>query len=196
MKKIAIYDFDGTITKRDSFMPFLLHCFGWQIFLLKIIKLLPAIILFILSINSRNKLKSDFIYVFFKNISVDFVAKKGESYSPILIKNTFSRAIENIIHQKKENYYVVLLTASNEIWIKPTFGYLFDKIICTDLEIKNGFFTGKILGKNCRGEEKLKRICDAFDLSKMKIVVAYGDSKSDFILKKVATQFFYKTFNK
>ena len=194
IKKIAIYDFDGTITKRDSFLPFLLHCFGWRIFVLKITKLLPSIILFVSSIDSRNKLKSNFIRAFFKNIDIDFVVKKGETYSSILIKNTFASAIENILRQKKENYYIVLLTASNEIWIKPAWGHLFDKIICTDLEVKSGVFTGKIVGKNCQGLEKLKRIGDAFDLSKIEVIVAYGDSKNDFFLKQIATQFFYKAF--
>ena len=56
-----------------------------------------------------------------------------------------------------------------------------DDIICSGLEVKNGYMTGRPLGHLCFGEEKavrLKRYCEIFNFS-LSEAWYYGDSISD-----------------
>ena len=45
---IAAFDFDGTLTKRDTFMPFLARGLGWPRFLLALLKCSPWLAAFAL----------------------------------------------------------------------------------------------------------------------------------------------------
>ena len=57
-----------------------------------------------------------------------------------------------------------------------------DAVLCTELEEVNGILTGKLDGKNCRGEEKASRVlkwCEGAGMNAEDLVYAYGDSSGD-----------------
>ena len=53
-----------------------------------------------------------------------------------------------------------------------------DEVIGTRLETNNGRYTGRFIGKNCNGEEKVRRIAKLYPRSQYHIV-AYGNSSGD-----------------
>jgi phosphatidylglycerophosphatase C len=57
-----------------------------------------------------------------------------------------------------------------------------DAVLCTEVEEVDGVLTGKIIGKNCRGEEKASRVqkwCQDSGVSVDDLIYAYGDSSGD-----------------
>ena len=66
---LAVFDFDGTITYKDSFLPFILHVVGFNKFCFGLFSLSPIIILYFIKIVSRKTLKERFISYFFFGMS-------------------------------------------------------------------------------------------------------------------------------
>lgn len=76
---------------------------------------------------------------------------------------------------KKEGCDVYLISASGEFYLKELYKIKeIDMIIGTRFEFKDGIFTGKMIGKNCKGEEKVHRLKEV--LHKKKIEVDFKNS--------------------
>lgn len=83
---------------------------------------------------------------------------------------------------------VYIVSASLDIYLKPLADmWQLDGVICTKAECENGCLSGKISGKNCRGEEKAKRIKSVFSEKELKDSIAYGDSDGDEQMLKMAS---------
>jgi HAD superfamily phosphoserine phosphatase-like hydrolase len=95
---------------------------------------------------------------------------------------------------KHNNHQIVIVSASTEYWIKPWSEKMGLSLISTKLEIIENKLTGNFSGKNCHGEEKVKRIRDFYDLDKFENIYAYGDSDGDKQMLKIANKSFYKPF--
>ncbi len=113
--------------------------------------------------------------------------KKVTDFSKIFfndcIKNHIrKKAIEEIALHKKDHGKTVVLSAALPYICNPLCEYLeMDDVICTNLEVKDCVFTGRLLGSYCYGEEKLNRVeayCndDGFTLDD---AFYYADSTAD-----------------
>ena len=89
-----------------------------------------------------------------------------------------------------------VVTASAENWVIPYFNKMGIKVLGTRLQIINNKITGKIVGENCRGLEKVARIKSAYDLSNFAIIAAYGDTSGDKEMLSIATKKYYRHFKK
>ena len=85
---------------------------------------------------------------------------------------------------------MIICTASPRIYVRFIAERLgVAEVISTELEIKDGCYTGKLLGKNCAGEEKLRRIKKYLGTDRYNgVALAYGDRKSDLSLLKWADE--------
>jgi phosphatidylglycerophosphatase C len=85
-------------------------------------------------------------------------------------------------HQE-QGHVVILVSASLGSYLHPLGDLLeVDAVLCTELEEVDGILTGKLEGKNCRGEEKASRIqkwCEGAGIDVEDLVYAYGDSTGD-----------------
>jgi phosphatidylglycerophosphatase C len=66
------------------------------------------------------------------------------------------------------------------------------EVICTELEVKNGLMTGNYINGDCSGKQKAKQILKKYNISDFNIVYAYGDSKEDFELLKLADKKYFR----
>jgi phosphoserine phosphatase len=69
------------------------------------------------------------------------------------------------------------------------------ELIASRLEVSGGKVTGKILGKNCHGDEKVVRIKEVYDLTNYNIIAAYGDTGGDKPMLELADQAHYRPFS-
>ena len=99
-----------------------------------------------------------------------------------LIKSIRPSMVKEIELHKKQGGYIVLLSASLPQVCQPIAKHLgIDEIICSEMEIKNGIFTGYPKGNICLGPEKeirIKKFCEvnSFILNES---YSYADSISD-----------------
>lgn len=193
--KIAFFDFDGTITTRDSLKEFIVFLHGKSAFYTGIVKIFPELMAFKLGLIDRQRAKEKLLTLFFSGMTqVEFYEKAAEFADkkiPGLIRPGAWKALEN--HAKDGNK-IVIVSASPTAWVAPWSRKNGFEQICTELEVKDGKISGLILGKNCHGTEKVKRINEKFALTDFDEIYAYGDSSGDKPMLSLAKHRFYKPF--
>jgi len=193
--KLALFDFDGTITVDDSLIKFIRFVVGDVKFMIGMIVLTPILTLYKLKIIPNYKAKQYMLSYFFKGMSVEKFQKVAKEYSLKHI-NTILRpqAMKKIAWHKKQGHKIVIVSASIEYWLKPWCEKNNLELIATKLQIKDSIVTGKFLTKNCYGIEKANRVQEQYNLDDYNHIYAYGDSSGDKELLDLADESFYKPF--
>jgi HAD superfamily phosphoserine phosphatase-like hydrolase len=181
MSKLILFDFDGTLTKKDSFPLFIRFSCGSVNYLIGFSIHSFSILLYKLGIISGEKLKQSVMSWFFKGSSENELRKNGSSFIDFLLENHFFNPsiLQALINEVESGNTVAVVSASPDIWIKPFCDKFKVKCISTKLKFENETFTGLFETANCAGIEKARRIRSVYDLSEFKEIIAYGNSKDD-----------------
>ena len=191
-KKIAAFDVDGTITFTDSFMLFLRSTTNKWAFIANLLLLLPFFLLYILKIYSRDKVKNCILNTFLGGKNHDEYKKNCIEFSKIYEKILRADALEAIERHKVAGHEIAMVSASLEDYLIPFANKLGIKnVIATKIEVKDNILTGKMLGPNCRAQEKVNRIYEYF--GDVEIIAAYGDSRGDKEMIEAAKEKHYRT---
>lgn len=160
MKKLAIFDIDYTITKKETLMEFFKYIVTKD---LKNIKFLPRALysgfMYGIKIYDEKKVKECFLK-FIENIDEKKLAVLTKSfYDEKLTTILYKDAVNMIKKLKNEGFMVILISASPEFYIKEFYAIKeVDLIIGTKFTFENGKFIRKMNGENCKGKEKVKRL--------------------------------------
>lgn len=186
-KVIAAFDFDGTITTKDTLIDFLLFYFGKQKVLLGFLYLSPMLIMFKLKFIKNDRAKELLLSYFFKNVNIGEFNKKCVVYSDRI--NTICRAttIDKIKWHLRQNHKVIIISASIKNWIEPwALKNGINEVLSTEICIENGKITGTLKNKNCYGVEKTNRLLERYPSRESYTLYAYGDSRGDKELLELA----------
>ncbi|MGM0579217.1 MAG: HAD family hydrolase [Bacteroidota bacterium] len=193
---IAFFDFDGTITRKDSLWLFLKFFSGTGTFYMKIIPLIPALVFFTMGMISSKKVKEKIFKKFFKDCDIAEFEERCKKFTQQILINHFRPEILNKISWHRDNgHQIVVVSASPKNWINYWCQDQGIDLIATELEVQNGKLTGQIAGKNCKGKQKVIRIKQKYNLEEFDTVYAYGDSQGDKEMLSMADRAFYRGFN-
>jgi phosphatidylglycerophosphatase C len=194
-RAIAFFDFDGTITEKDSLLEFIRYVKGDAAFYFGFFIHSPVLILYKLQIISNHSAKEIMLRYFFGRMDVEVFKRHCDNFIkqklPQLLR---PKAMHEMKKMQESGASVVIVSASPENWLKSWCISIGAECIATRLVIADNKITGKIDGRNCHGKEKVSRIRSAFDLDKYSSVYAYGDSPGDRHMLSLATIRFYKPF--
>lgn len=194
--KLAFFDFDGTITTKDSLVDFIQYAVGKPNYYLGILKLGPMLVAHSIKLIPNHIAKENLISYFFKDWSIEYFTDISEQYSLEKIdKITRPEAIKEIKWHQEQGHEVVIVSASIECWLKPWCDKHHIALISTRLEVKDSKLTGKFATKNCHGIEKVNRIRKQYDLSKYGVIYAYGDSHGDKEMLRLAAEQYFQCFH-
>lgn len=178
MNEIVVYDFDGTIYDGDSTLDFYKFCIRKQINLIKYLPIqLYAFILYKLKLRSIEYFKEKF-YIFLKGVyNIDEYLNEFWSKSKSKIKKWYF---------EKQHNKDVIISASPEFLLEDICkSFNVKKLIATKVDKRNG----KLLSKNCKGNEKLKRLNS--EINNYTINEFYSDSRSDIYLARKAEKSYF-----
>ncbi len=193
---VAVFDFDGTLTRRDSLLPFLRIAVGqWQ-FYWGLLMMSPVLVGYSLKFIPNWQAKEAILTYFLEGLTEEKLQQLGQYFVihklPKLLR---PEALQRLRWHQEQGHQTFLVSASLEAYLLPwalTMG--FDQVTGTQLEVQNSRLTGRIFGKNCYGAEKVKRLKILLgDLSGY-CIYAYGDSRGDIELLDVANYPYYRTF--
>jgi len=195
MMGLALFDFDGTLTTKDTLFEYLKFYKGSKNFYLGLIYLSPMLLLFKLGIIKNWRAKEILITYFIGGTSTktfqescrNFVKKK----LPYLIR---PEALDKLNIHKSQGDKIYIVSASPQDWVGVYADTISVNCIATTLEVVEGKLTGKIKGRNCHGPEKVKRIRERVDLVSFRSIAAYGDSRGDKEMLELANNRFYRKF--
>ena len=192
---LVLFDFDGTITTKDSLADFVQFSLSKQKYYLGLLKLSPVLIAYKLNLIPNYIAKEKFITHFFKNWEDSSFQKFADKYSIEQIDKIIrAKAIEKIIWHQAQGHKVVIVSASMENWLKKWCEKHNIDLIATRLEIQDGKLTGKFSTKNCYGIEKVNRIKELYNPSEYECMYGYGDSAGDKEMLSLAHKSYYKPF--
>ena len=196
---IAAFDFDGTLTKRDTFMPFLARGLGWPRFLLALVLCSPWLAAFALRLIPNHVAKQKLTLATLKNRSIaemdDWTNRWLASDFPGQLQSwTMARLAE---HQQA-GHCCVMVSASPDIYLKRVAQHLsFDALLCTEMAVADGQLTGQMKTPNCHGEQKVVRLqawmAERFGADGgAEVAYAYGDTSGDKPMLRLAANAFYR----
>lgn len=191
-KCLALFDFDGTITDRDSMLDFIMFGIGLRGFCAGFISLLPALALYKLRIIPNFKAKEIVLTKFFRGWDIERFDQIAASYSEKIPRIVRRTAMEKLRWHKLSGHTVVVVSASIEHYLKYWCAREGFEVIATRLEVHAGALTGRLSGKNCHGYEKVRRIRERFDLESYDLIYAYGDSSGDKEMLEAADERYFR----
>ena len=195
MKTIVAFDFDGTLTTKNSLFIFLFYIFGYKKVLLGVFVNSISIVKMFLKVKSAHKTKEDFLSFFIKGLTKKKITRMSSEFCkdklPLIIRK---EAYDKMLWHKTKNHEIVIISASPEDWILPWANLNNVKVIGTKLLVKNNLITGRFSSKNCIKEEKVNRLLEMFPNKEFYYLYAYGDSRGDLELLNFADKSFYKSF--
>lgn len=185
MEKLAIFDIDYTITRKETLMEFFKYLVSKDI---KNIKFLPRALysgaMYGVGVYDERRVKECFLK-FIENIEEkDLAVLTKEFYDERLSTILYKDALDMIKKLKSEGNMVVLISASPEFYVKEFYAIKdVDLIIGTRFAFENGKFIRKMHGNNCKGEEKVKRLYEVLKEKNIEVdfknSYMFSDSLSD-----------------
>ncbi|HEX4776113.1 MAG TPA: HAD-IB family hydrolase [Acidimicrobiia bacterium] len=180
---VAAFDFDGTITRRDTLLPFLVYACGRARVAAALATVAPRLTLALAGRGSRDDAKVALLERVVAGRDAAEIAAAGRAFADRLAADTRrfrADVLERVRWHRDAGHEVVLVSASLTTYLDPLAPRLgFDTVLATTLEVaSDGRLTGQLVGLNCRGPEKVARL-DAWLAGSACTLWAYGDSSGD-----------------
>ncbi|MBF7690238.1 HAD-IB family hydrolase [Acinetobacter pollinis] len=190
---LALFDFDETITHKDSFGPFLTLTVNPIQKYFYIVKLSPYFIGYKLKYITDRTFRTKLCHTAFKNYPKDKLIKIGNDFAiNYLNKIIRSNALEQIQWHLSQGDRVVVVSSSLDIYLKPWCQQYGLDLICNELESTHDLYTGHLRHGDCGGIEKANRIQQQYELTDYNKIYAYGDSPNDHAMLALADIKFYQ----
>jgi phosphatidylglycerophosphatase C len=194
-RNLALFDFDGTITRKDTFLEVIKFAKGTTRFYIGTLWLTPVLFLYKFKLIPNWRAKELFFGHFFKGDSVedfqDSCSRFAAHKLPALIRPS---ALGKLKEHLNASDRIIIVTASASDWIKPWSDQFGIEIVSTQWAEHNSRLTGKIKGRNCYGPVKKEMILALINPADYKTISVYGDTEGDREMLTLGTPFF-KYFN-
>jgi phosphatidylglycerophosphatase C len=190
LRLLAAFDLDGTLTRRDSLLPFFLRAIGAQRTYAAIVaSTLPLARAAALRGPHRDIAKAAVLRRALAGLPLGPLAEAAESFADHVVAHRLRPEIRaRVDWHRAEGHELVLVSASPELYVAPIGRRLgFDEVLATRLEVDTeGRLTGRLEGPNCRGPEKVSRLRQ-WRGETIEVAYAYGDSAGDREMLALAT---------
>ena len=196
IRAVAAFDFDGTLTYHDTLFYFLLYTHGIAQAFYHFFFLLPAFIAYLIGRLDRQETKEKVLHRFFSGTSINEVRKKGEAFAKEKLHSHLRpKAMQRLQWHQQQGHFCVLISASLDVYLQPWAKMTgFQESLTSRLADINGIVTGKLIGENCRGPEKVRRLQGLLGPRDDYFLYASGDSDGDSELLAFADAPFYQKF--
>lgn len=180
---VAAFDVDGTLTRRDCVVPFLLRCRGAAGLAAGLLRHPLALVGGAVR-RDRDSLKELGTRAVLAGREVGEIAELGRVFAAdVVAKGLRHDTVQRLRWHQAAGDVVVLVSASLEPYLQPFAVELgIDAVLCTRLAIgTDGRYTGFLKGANCRAAEKVVRLRQWLAEQGLdgRTVWAYGDSAGD-----------------
>lgn len=195
-RPIVAFDFDGTLTTRDSFTALLQWKAGPLRYASGVAKLAPELISYGFN-RDRGLLKAAAAKQFFGAARREDIESAALRFAEFQARNLLRPdAVRTWKLWRDRGARLVIVTASPEETVTPfARGLGADLLIGTRLQFDaQGRYTGRLDGANCRAEEKVRRLEAVFGPG-LRLTAAYGDTPGDHAMLAIADEAGYKVFS-
>lgn len=186
--KTVIFDFDGTLTKRDTLRPFGHYLASKRKRYCPLILLYLGLIAYRFKIISDKCLKQLFLKLFIKDETAGRIHQLVNEFldhtiPALLNEPVYAHLRRHLDHGDK----VYIASANFDFFLEPLREkWHLSGLICTKTESDEHGYTGKIIGACCKKNDKLVKLLSVFGADNLKTFIAYGDKEDEPLLTYVA----------
>jgi len=192
--RLALFDFDGTITHADTFTPFMLRAVAPRRLAFGKVALSPLVAAYKLRLLPATRMRRAIVAFGFRGRPSAEVRAQGLEYSRLHLPSVVRpRALARIHWHQAQGDEVVVVSASLDVYLSDWCQRLGVNLICTELEERDGILTGRYRGGDCTGAEKARRVQGRYDLRAFSTIFAYGDTPEDSAMLALADQRHYRS---
>ena len=185
-RRIAAFDFDGTLTRRDTLLPFLARACGPTTFGRTISRIAPDAVRARAGRSPseehhRDVTKAALLRALLTGRPADWFADQGRQYATTLGAKLRPEMVEQVRWHRDAGHELVIVSASLATYLEPfAAAYGVDHVIAVELEVTpDGLLSGEMSGPNVRGEEKAVRLRRWLGGDEPEVRWAYGNSSGD-----------------
>lgn len=197
---VAAFDFDGTLTRSDSLLPFLARGLGWPRFALVLLRCSPWLAAYALRLLRNDVAKARLLRVALGGRSLaqmhDWTTRWLAHDLPAQLQE---KAMARLAWHQQAGHCCLLVSASPDIYLEHVALKLgFAGLICTEMQVENDCLTGRMRTPNCHGEQKALRLrawlLARFGAGALATIslYAYGDTPGDLPMLRLANHAWYR----
>ena len=178
---VAAFDFDGTLTRGDTLIPFLQRLCGTRTVVRALVSEFGTMARAAARIGERDEAKAALLARLLAGRALADIEKVVEVYTDVVVaKQLRPDSVARVRWHIGQGHQLLIVSASPELYVRPIAERLqFDDALATRLEVdEHGRLTGRLDGANVRAEEKVRRIEEWLD-GRAVTMWAYGNSSSD-----------------
>jgi phosphatidylglycerophosphatase C len=174
---VAAFDLDGTLAERDTLTPFLRMAAGTRRLCLGLAVNALRMARARLDRDLRDLAKEHLLIATIGGRQLDDLRAIGERYAPTVTLQ--EDVIDRLRAHQAAGHETVVVTASPSHFVDALARRLgIDAVVATELEVVDGCVSCRFVGRNCRAEEKLRRL-EAWLGDRDVELHAYGNSPDD-----------------
>lgn len=193
-RRLAVFDLDGTLTRADSFGPFVLGLLRRHpVRMLRVPLIVVPAIGFVLRTVDRGELKAAVLRLVSGNLPRAAIDSFADEYARHVVDHgMFPAAVAALRGHLAAGDHVVLLSASPDLYV-PRIGALLGvhETHCTRIRWNGDRLDGRLDGLNRRDEEKLRVVEQLRAAHPGLPVIAYGNSSPDLVHMRHCEQAVY-----
>jgi phosphatidylglycerophosphatase C len=182
---VVAFDVDGTLTRHDCVVPFMRRVAGTSRVALGLLARCGPVVA-ALARRDRDRVKELASHAAFTGRPATDVDQAGKDFAADIERGGLRPdTAARLSWHRAAGHVTVLVSASYGAYLRPLAAALgVDGVVATELEVAaDGRCTGMLLGGNCRGPEKVRRLHDWLTThygGRAGVVLwAYGDSAGD-----------------
>lgn len=193
-KVVALFDFDGTVTHRDSLLPFLWQLFGPVKLAGYALLMSPLLLGYLLRIIPNGIAKERLLGRMLGGMEMSYLRSEAQRFASELLPCIVRpESAERIAWHQAQGHRVIIVSASLELYLRPWAEALgVTDVLATRLREEQGRVAAGFEGVNCFGEAKAQRIREYLGDTAALEVYAYGDSRGDTQMLALADHAYYR----
>jgi phosphatidylglycerophosphatase C len=191
MPDVAAFDLDGTLTEGGSTFAFLIAVAGRRTVSAAVTALAPHLFHAALAGGSvADTTKEQLFGRALAGVTVDRLDEVSRTFAAHHVhQHLRSDVFRRYAWHQRRGDHLVIVSASLDSYVAPIGALLHaDQVLATRLAVEDGRLTGRYEGRNCRGEEKLRRLQEWIDQlgEDTPRLWAYGNSRGDLRMLRAA----------
>ena len=190
---LALFDFDGTLTTRDTYRPFLRFAVPSSRMAVGGLALSPLLVGHQLGLVSSAQVRPWLSWAGFVGVPAAHVRALGERYAADVLPGVIDAAmLSRLENHLRLGDTVVVVSAGLDCYLRPWCRAHGVALVCTELEEQGGELTGRYRRGDCSGANKVAFVRADVELSRFGEIAAYGDTDEDLAMLALAQRRFFR----
>lgn len=176
---LAVFDMDGTLTRRDTLLPFLFHLVGPAALVRAAGWEFRSLVSAASGRGDRNRAKEALLGRVLSGLPEDAVREAGERFAAGGAYRLRPEVVDLVRWHQAQGHETAVISAGLHVYVRPIVARVgVDRVAATRLSVREGVLTGQLEGLNVRGSEKVAHLRQLVAGRQVRLV-AYGDSAGD-----------------